>query len=531
MQLKQMGAQGDGLKDNSAIFQRALDMGVRKLILEAGKYYISKPLVINGPDVEIMGQGADVTTLFGNGNLLVDVRTRAVASWQYDGNIHSGTHRLAFPKQFDLKKGMLLHVASPQGMPETTSGGYTSHYTGLISEVHGADLVLDHDIEIPFNQDITITAYHPNGFTLSNITLQTDNTPYIVQVRGRGGVRFENVIFKTPGEKYMGEYRASNPELGVTAIAAYGCVDVEADSCKFEHIWYGLMAHEGCYDVRLLNSSALESRHINNNGIGTDHFHVENCLAERCEGGFDSHPTALGSTFVNCRDLQARGMSKFRGRRDSVVNCIFEHGMELSTDDGILDLATDTVAVFKTMTNTQVSGDKLSVRAANVTISGCVINAPVMPTKLSGRFVMDEVTIDVRLDTSECTGLTIGDFPAVQSTYIFSLKNVTLLGPWKPGDALSTIGIYIPMRAGVSGEFENIEISGFEKGLVLYGGEESKERYHGIGMTQVVIHNCDYGIFQQDFFDKTLRVDDIRVSDCRVRDNAPGRIKQDQTDH
>jgi hypothetical protein len=127
----------------------------------------------------------------------------------------------------------------------------------------------------------------------------------------------------------MGMYRHSDPQLGVSGVAAYGCVDVTVDSCRFEHIWYGVMAHEGCDRVNLRNSTAIASRHINNNGIGTDHFRVENCTAEECEGGFNSHPTALGTTFINCRDLRSNAQSTFDGRRDSIINCVFDHGIEV----------------------------------------------------------------------------------------------------------------------------------------------------------------------------------------------------------
>ncbi len=522
-----MGARGNGSKDNYLVFQRALDMGARKLVLNKGEYYISKPLVIYTPDVEIAGQGAGETVIFGDGNLLFDINTKPLLSWEYDGKINPRANSISDAHQDVDTKDLLLHISSPHGMPEKTSGGYTSHHTALITNQQAGQLFLDRKIEIPFKHDITVSIYRPSGFVLRDVTLETDNTPYMVQVRNRQHVRFENVVFRTTRHRYMGEYRSADPKLGVSAIAAYGCMDIIVDSCRFEHIWYGLMAHEGCYNVQLRNSTAIESRHINNNGIGTDLFRVENCITERCEGGFDSHPTALGTTFINCRDLESNARSTFRGRRDSIVNCIFDHGIELSTDEGILNLTHDTKQIYKYLTGTQVSGGNVSIFASNVKVVNCIFASPVLPALISGSFSMDSVMIDLRnIKTVETSAITIADSPAEGHTYIFSLKNITVLGPSQPLDSPLKIGVYIPMRRGVSGDFENIFINGFEKGLVLYGGEESQERYKGIGMKNVQIRNCAYGVFQQDFFDKTLRVADIRVSDCLVNDNAPGRIKQ-----
>jgi hypothetical protein len=106
---------------------------------------------------------------------------------------------------------------------------------------------------------------------------------------------------------------------------------------------------------------------------------------------------------------------------------------------------------------------------------------------------------------------------------------VNLIGPGVTTVTPMEIGIYIPMRAGVSGDFGDVQIVGFRKGLVLYGGEEAKERYHEVGMTQVHIRQCGYGIFQQ-AFEKRMRAADIQIFDCEIDDNAPGQIRQ-ASDH
>jgi hypothetical protein len=113
------------------------------------------------------------------------------------GEIHPGSHSIRNPHRDLVSKDLLMHISAPHGMPEMTSGGYTSHHTALITDIRDDQILLDRSIEIPFKDDITVSIYRDAGFALRSLTLETEGTPYIIEVRNRRKVRFENVVFRT----------------------------------------------------------------------------------------------------------------------------------------------------------------------------------------------------------------------------------------------------------------------------------------------------------------------------------------------
>jgi len=511
--------------DVSRMLERALAEGAEVIRFEKGRFKLSKPLDIDGRNVAIIGESQNHTVLTADGNSLIRVKAEAMLSMPYMNSVKEGSQHLNIFQSDGWKKEGIIQLSAPHGMPEQTSGGYTSHYTGRITSVDRNRIELDRPVEIPFREHITLSWYPSTTFSLKSLTLEADNTLYMVEIRNCDGVQVENVKFVTPRKRYMGEYREANPQIGVSALGIFASQDIVVSNCEFEYIWYGLMAHEGCYNVQIVNARAYRSRHVNNNGVGTDNFTVKNCLAVECEGGFDSHPTALGTRFINCVDSLPKEPSKFRGRRDEIINCRFGHGIELSVDKGISHLFGDSTIIRKTVKNTEFYGEKTLISGGNILFYNCRMYAPIVPDLIAGTLTIRNCEIDLHeYKGGHSAALTLGDASPDGQSCKHHIENVRITGPGPNATNLS-IGVYLPMRNSGTIALEDVRVDNFEKGLVLYGGPESASRYQQLYVNDMRIENCTYGIFQQEFT-KDVKRWDITITSCRYETNIPGLIRE-----
>lgn len=90
--VKDYGATGDGVTDDTAAIQAALDAGPtldqsgppfegHPVFFPAGRYLISAPLIIKSQATKLIGAGADATTLVAAGTFAADAGARAYGKW------------------------------------------------------------------------------------------------------------------------------------------------------------------------------------------------------------------------------------------------------------------------------------------------------------------------------------------------------------------------------------------------------------------------------------------------------------------
>lgn len=524
----QHGARGDGRFDNSVILQNLINQpSVKKIILGKGNYLLKKELVIN-KSLELTGVGIKETKISSNKKVL-DISAIPIQINTYRKKLLQGISSIDLEENKILNVEDLLHIRSEENLPELTDSNSKKYFSAKIKSIKGSRIYFDRLLPINFDGEkypIQITFYKPSTFGLRKLSIISDNTLYINTIRNQAEIYITDVSFSTHNQKLQGEF-LQNPQRGVSALGIYGSTDIEVENCSFDYIWYGVMAHEGCNNIQLLNSKAYQSRHINNSGICTNNFLVQNCIAKFCHGGFDSHPGALTSTFINCKDLEPKIISSFRGRRDIIEGCHFEGGVNIITDPAIFYIK-DGLGKYKTINNTFIKG-LTTISAQDITIKDSKFEGAIVNKNVVGFVdIQDCVITDKGLVNKNDALLTVGVKAPDNLSYTFHFKNIQLVGgyPSKADEkSWCSIGIYIPMGEGAKGSLEDIEVNGFEKGIVLYGGAVSEIRYKKVQFKNISLTDCYYGIYQHDFFDKPIQLSDMEFKDCIIDDNAPHRLK------
>lgn len=522
--LDEIGAKGDGVFDNSEIIQSALlTPGVEMIVFGEGVYFIGSPIIVQSENISFVGSGVESTKLLGSNTQLIKVNNVPVLTIDYDRHISASDSLLYFGQASMLDTGQVVHVSSTEGMQESASGGYTKHFCSRIIDVQENTIELEQTSEIPFSQNIKLDVYSAAKFVMSGMTLESSKTMYLVTLSNLLDVDISNVNFVGRDKVFMGEY-LSNPSRGTSAIATYACHNVRVDSCKFFYIWYGLMAHKGCVDVMLTNSEATECRHINNNGVGTRRFVVSHCTAYSCNGGFDSHETALYTAIKNCHDVTPRGISKFRGRRDNIDQSQFDGDLEFRTDPGLYSNASDSLFVNKKMSNCIVRGNTI-LSAANVSVQNTMFYGSVHPFKNIGMLRIANSIIDVSdSNDAQTAALTIADGAAPSGEYQFELKDVEIIGPGVESLSAFTSGIYLPMKEGASGEIHNLTIRGFEKGMVLYGASIRYVNERGLKASNITLTDCNYAVYRQGDSKHAIELENVTIQNCNYSQNPESSI-------
>ncbi len=282
--VKDFGAVGDGVTDDTAAIQAALDCGKKRIHMPEGTYKVTDRIAV--PDgVSLTGAGKDITIIDGSS-------TEPSSFHSHATNISMGKDDVsnswaALPAlASDIAEGdILVEFASAHGLvkgdkfrleDDTTSSlsGYRTYYQkGAVYQVDLVDSSTVVRVTMPHKYAMTVAntdCYKytdDGGCNLSDLTLLAYSDQAVltvgVKMAGQAHASIRNV--KVDGPHYIG--------INVTE----GCYDVVIDSCTVlglpdtapndESLQYGIKP--GCStNVRITNNYATAGRHAIDGGAG-----------------------------------------------------------------------------------------------------------------------------------------------------------------------------------------------------------------------------------------------------------------------
>jgi len=282
--VKDFGAVGDGVTDDTAAIQAALDSGKKRIHMPEGTYKVTDRIAV--PDgVSLTGAGKDITIIDGSSTQPSSFHSHATnISMGKDDVANSWSALPALAS--DIAEGdILVEFASAHGLvkgdkfrleDDTTSSlsGYRTYYQkGAVYQVDLVDDSTTVRVTMPHKYGMTVAntdcyKYTDNGgCNLSDLTLLAYSDQAVltvgVKMAGQSHASVRNV--KVQGPHYIG--------INVTE----GCYDVVVDSCTVlglpdtapndESLQYGIKP--GCStNIRITNNYTTAGRHGVDGGAG-----------------------------------------------------------------------------------------------------------------------------------------------------------------------------------------------------------------------------------------------------------------------
>lgn len=522
IEISDFGAIGDGKHDDFIAFSKALenisDGGT--LLLDDKIYFVGDVLHFKNKSINIKSKNGNSTIVSKNG--FIDIEHDKKIKFLNQSEYLKGTYKIQLISTSQIKKNDLLLIQSEE-MFEEQDVLYPKEFASIISNVSQNNVTLNNSTELDFRRNnVKLSVFDHHSLSLEGINFQSISSLYIIKVKYCSEVNVTNCKFSTSEKRKYGLFQTRS-DLGTSGLGLFSTTNIKIKNSSFDYLWYGVLCHSGCNHILIVNCTAFKSHHINNSALGTDNFEIANSVATECESGFDSHETSLSLTLKYCKDIRPKGPSRLRGRRDIAIECEFSGGLDLIYDTHSKELFKND-SLYKKIVNCTIYGNVSNFQGHNIFLSGCEFNDAIVFSKNSGKLLIDNCKfIDKAKKLSNRSELlTISDHSWPEQYYNFEIKNSEFLGAWQKDTHKDCyqMGIYLPMVGDCSGKITNCKISSFERGLVLYGGVISLDKYKNLELDGIVIENCYYGIFQQDF-DKTLKNNNININNCDYKFNFP----------
>lgn len=358
-----------------------LPQGTISLTLGAGEAVTIDP----AKPLNIIGAGRRITIISANNTPLriQQENADAVASTAASAAISYGDRAISVADSAGFAKGQLVYISSTENMEET-SRTYVKQMTALVQSIGSGTITLSRAAPMGFS--VTGETVTVRGFAVAPIRIE--GLTFAVDAALGGGVYGIGLQLAANVDLVDVEvYEQSRADLRDPALdgsvpllsgaAAMRCVNVQLTRPHFENVLYGVIAQEGSSDVILDRPTAFFCRHTQNFGVGSSGCRVLHGVAHSCYAGFDSHETAIDSYFVGCRDEAGQIPSKFRGRRDELIDCKLLSGMHATVDSGVLSAFGPTTTIGATLAkvfrNTDVvdpDDRRTRVAAHNLVIMG-----------------------------------------------------------------------------------------------------------------------------------------------------------------
>lgn len=483
--------------------------------LGSGRYTIDETLEIRNRNVSIRGSGVGNTILETHGTFLSSKNDYFHRS-TLKNDILPG-EQVLYVKS-DVPVGCLVCFHSKETYEESLLD-YNKTHCNIIQSKSGSSLKLLYPIPLSFKRAVTtISYYESRHLSLSDFTLCSSRSLYAIEARRFSDVHVEGIKISNSSNNAYGAFRNNRSRAGHSGLALYESSNIEVENSKFEYLWYGVLTHDGCTNVSITNSDAYFCRHLNNTGLGTDLLYISDCTAKNCQGGFDSHQTAISSKYVRCQDISPIQASKFRGRVDIIDNCLFENEIEMYYDEDIDNLiGSDGVDLSKSLLNSVVGVGLSSFSGPNITIDSTTFNGAVRSKENSGFLSITNTKFNLGKNNDQ---LTIGFDSKRPLGYSIRLDNLELNG----FNRTNSIGIYFPNQGAHKVEFSNIKITGYDKGIVLYGGKKHSNSYSKMWIDNLLVEDCNYGIYHQDM-QKQINVRKMNMRNVKTDINHKSKLK------
>lgn len=398
--VRSYGATGDGLTDDAAAFQAALDAANDAdgglVVVPAGRYKVTTDLPLY-PNVTLRGVGRQsvIDASSGTGTFtFLEARAADGAATALTANAVAGANVLtmgAVPA--GIGAGSWVKVGS------TAVFGSTSQPLGELVRVVSATattLTIEDPLQDTYNVADSASIRPVDfieGVAVEDLTIlgPADKTVIFVGIALQGCLSptIRNVVFQRTHK---------------AGIQLTDCVGARISDCRFEAIElagfaYGVSVIYASQDTTIANCSGFKLRHLVTTGGGTARsgvvrrLTVTGCVVSQAlEAGFDVHPAAEDVSFVNCQVLGS-DVDGFmiQGTRVSVVGCVARdvarHGVIVQP------LVSRPIVVTVASTRIDNAGDRGVIVLANatymdyeslvfegVTIGGCVRGFEVVNT-------------------------------------------------------------------------------------------------------------------------------------------------------
>lgn len=503
------GAKGDGFTDDTNAFNKAISSlkKGRFLKLDNRSYFINSKLNPFTNSINIIGSKT-TTIICPNG--FIDFKNEPLKFKYYIDKIHERSNKFILENlNPQIQPGDLVFFYNDE-LYEEQLVHYTKSHANVVDEIKGKEINLNYRLGFSFKKPVNINFYSKDSITIKNIHFKANSPLNIITATYYTSINLKNLNFSTIDKRLYGIYPAQNL-IGTSGISLFSCTNISVDKCNFDYLWYGLLAHKGCTNINMKDCSAFKAHHLNNSGLGADLFVIIDCIAQECESGFDSHETAINLTLINCKDINGSLPTTLRGRRDIVMDCYFDKGIEMKYDKHSLPLFKDEI-VEKSFINSVSKGPINHFQGSNILLQGSTFSQSVVFSNNYGvqkiidcQFIEEDIKMPVRSEL-----LTIGDVGWDDQPYKFMIKNCII-------KALKSssykMGLYLPMTGKVEGTIENLTIDGFEKGLIMYGGAKALPSYENLYMNNITIQNCALGIYQSPL-DITVNKAHIKFVNC-----------------
>lgn len=502
--------------DYYRLIQYAVDNAIDgdTLKFSSGSFYCSGTINIVNKSLTILGDKN--TKIFGSGKVF-DVRNTRYHNAELNADIQAyKSSNLGGVKGVS---GSMVCFESDE-IFEEKSVPYKKSHCNEISPDSSNDLVFPIPISLD-KRKTQIDYYEQQYINISSLNLTTQDAQYIITISGLNNVNIDKLNFTNPLKLNYGKGAFRNKNSGMSAMGIYNSINIDIDKCSFTDVWYGVLTHKGCNNIVVRNSEARRCRHLNNTALGTDNLKVINCKAFECMGGFDSHETAIGSTFDKCYDYKPVLESKFRGRLDVVNNSYFESGICMRYDKHIGDLLAQQVPLFKKLNNTKVKGGHSKFNGPNVSIVDSEINGSCEFQNNQGIITLDNLTINYNGLTKRIEAITLATEPMRGESYVLTMNQVNIKSE---NSVDKSIGVYIPVQGAKKATIKDLVVEGFDSGIVLYGGKDKAKNYSKMSLEDVKIVNCKTGIFHQKHM-KSLNKIGVVYKNCLVNSNFPEYLK------
>jgi hypothetical protein len=292
--LLDFGAAADGIADDSVALASAWALG--KAIDGGGRQYkINSPITGAISGTKLSNCTLDFTGCAVSGPLLLAAGTLGTPV-SLTANLAVAAYTVTVGSTASFAADGLVFLKSAKVWDAGTSTTYGC-FARIKSVDSGTQLTLHSRVFIAFNtaDSATIAPVTPvTDFALTNVHIigGQANIQQAVRLEYCDGHRITNCLFE---------------DVDYTSVAAWRCFGGKVDGCsvRFSRATgtaYGYSIWGGCYDTKIVNSTAEDCRHAvtigDNDGLNMFNY-VSGCHAiSSKDAGFDSHAASMFTTFI-----------------------------------------------------------------------------------------------------------------------------------------------------------------------------------------------------------------------------------------
>lgn len=495
--VKNFGATGDGVTDDSAAVQNAINAAANnaEILFPDGVYVIKDVQIPANKNVRLIGRGVDVTVFDTPSDFITfTLINTAVSTQVYTSNIQRGDHVITVSSATGILVGQLVTIETTQPTEETAFAITRSH-SARVASISGNQIRLDRPFPSSFSNSFTIRMKFYNvgkvemeGFTIKGLKTAS----YLVNVVNSAGFTAKNINFVGKNASY------DLTDTGTNAFRCLYSVDSYFSNLDFKHICYGVLPTTGSNNTTLENSTAFKCRHIAAPTGSQYSFFGRNLKTYSCYAGIDSHQGSYTTVYENIQTFDDQIPNKLRGRRDILINSELSGGLEMTNDTPLFSSSEAREDLDKVL-RTVVSRKNISITAVNLNAEDVVTSGSFWATTPSASLPGNVLTMKKVRCYPSVNYFSDGAKKIVLRLAFFNeskIENVQIFGPYEGvpqtayDSANDTSAVVMERVPRFKLDVNNLVIDGFPIGIEFLGGLDLAK----CSFKNVTILNCGRGI-------------------------------------